>query len=282
MSDYERIAKAIVYINEHFREQPDLKQLAEKIHLSEFHFQRLFKKWAGVSPKKFLEYISVEHAKALLKRSATVAEATFETGLSGTSRLHDLFVNIEQMTPGEFKNRGENLTIHYSFYESPFGKIMIASTPKGICHIGFSSNERPAFRSLREKYRNAALNERRVPSHREVLKVFQSDWGNIARIKLHIKATPFQLKVWEALLKIPFGQLSTYARVAEAIGYPTASRAVGTAVGDNPVAYLIPCHRVIRSTGVLGDYHWGKARKAAMVGWEAARLESSLLLRERT
>ncbi len=280
MSDYDRIARAIVYISEHFREQPNLKRLAEEVHLSEFHFQRLFKKWAGVSPKKFLEYISVEHAKGLLRQNASVAEATYETGLSGTSRLHDLFVNIEQMTPGEFKNRGENLTIHYAFYESPFGKIMIASTPKGVCHISFGGNERPAYRALRDKYRNAALNEKRDPSHREVLKVFQNDWTGMPQIKLHIKATPFQLKVWEALLKIPFGHLSTYARIAESIGHPTASRAVGTAIGDNPVAYLIPCHRVIRSTGVLGDYHWGNSRKAAIVGWEAARLESSLLLRE--
>lgn len=279
MSDYERIAKAIVYLNEHFREQPDLNRLAEQVHLSEFHFQRIFKKWAGVTPKKFLEYISVERAKSLLNQSATVAEATYETGLSGTSRLHDLFINIESMTPGEFRNRGENLTIQYAFYDSLFGKLLVASTPKGICHISFAGNRRPAATALREKYANAALIEKREPVHRKVLKVFQNDWTDLPQIRLHIKATPFQLKVWEALLKIPFGRLTTYARIAESIGHPTASRAVGTAIGDNPVAYLIPCHRVIRSTGVLGDYHWGNARKTAIVGWEAARLESSLVPR---
>ncbi len=275
MTDYERIASAIAYINEHFKEQPDLKRVAGAVHLSEFHFQRLFKKWAGVSPKKFLEYISVEHAKAMLRRNASVAEATYETGLSGTSRLHDLFVNIERMTPGEFRNKGQNLKIDYAFYQSPFGKIIIASTPKGICHIGFAGNERPAVRALHEKYGNAKLTERSNSSHRQVLKVFSNDWNDISEIRLHIKGTPFQLKVWEALLKIPFGELSTYSRVAESIGRPTASRAVGAAIGDNPVAYLIPCHRVIRSTGVLGDYHWGSDRKAAIVAWESARTESA-------
>ncbi len=275
MTDYERIAKAIVYINEHFKEQPNLKRLADEAHLSEFHFQRLFKKWAGVSPKKFLEYISIEHAKALLKQDASVAEATYETGLSGTSRLHDLFINIERMTPGEFRNKGESLTINYAFYQSPFGKIIVASTSKGVCYIAFANNERPSLRSLRERYRNAAIVEKEDPAHRQVLRVFQDDWTDIPKIKLHIKATPFQLKVWEALLKVPFGHLSTYARVAESIGYPTASRAVGTAIGDNPVAYLIPCHRIIKSTGVLGGYHWGDARKAAIVGWEAAKSESN-------
>ncbi len=272
MSDYDRIAKAISYIAEHFREQPDLERVAAELQLSEFHFQKLFKKWAGVSPKKFLEYVSVENAKQLLKRNATVAEATYETGLSGTSRLHDLFINIERMTPGEFKNNGENLVISYGFHDTPFGKIIIASTSKGICHIGFADDEKSSMKILRDKYANAILSQQGSPFHRNVLKIFKDDWDNIPKIKLHLKATPFQLKVWEALLKIPFGQLSTYSQIARAIGHPTASRAVGTAIGSNPVAYLIPCHRVIKSTGMIGGYHWGNERKAALLGWEAARV----------
>ncbi|HUI31359.1 MAG TPA: methylated-DNA--[protein]-cysteine S-methyltransferase [Candidatus Acidoferrales bacterium] len=271
MTDYERIAKAISYINEHFREQPDLDHLADVVHLSKYHFHRLFKKWAGVSPKKFLEYISVEHAKSLLRQSASLAETSYQLGLSGTGRLHDLFINIERMTPGEFKNKGENLVINYEFYDAPFGKIIMASTPTGLCHIGFANNEQRSVRMLREKYTNASLIRGRVPFHQNALKIFQDDWKSISKIKLHLKATPFQLKVWEALLKIPFGEIRTYSQVADEIGRPTASRAVGAAIGSNPVAYLIPCHRVIKSTGVIGDYHWGNARKAAIVGWEAAK-----------
>lgn len=271
MTDYERIAKAISYINQHFMEQPDLDRVASEVHLSKFHFHRLFEKWAGVSPKKFLEYISVEHAKSLLKQKALLAETSYQVGLSGTSRLHDLFINIEQMTPGEFKNKGENLAINYDFYETPFGKIIIASTPKGICHIGFANNERRSLRILRDKYANASLTRKRNPFHWNALEIFQDDWSNIPKVKLHLRATPFQLKVWEALLKIPFGQIISYSQIANAIDYATASRTVGAAVGSNPVAYLIPCHRVIKSTGVLGDYHWGNVRKVAIIGWEAAK-----------
>jgi AraC family transcriptional regulator of adaptative response/methylated-DNA-[protein]-cysteine methyltransferase len=272
MSDYERIAKAISYIKDHLREQPDLDRVAGEINLSKYHFHRLFEKWAGVSPKKFLEYVSIERAKTLLNQKATLAETSYQLGLSGTSRLHDLFVNIERMTPGEFKNKGENLVINYDFYETPFGKIIVASTPKGICHIGFANNEKRSLRVLRDKYANASIARKNDPFHQFVLKVFREDWDDTPKIRLHLKATPFQLKVWEALLKIPFGEIRTYSQVAEEIGYPTASRAVGTAIGSNPVAYLIPCHRVIKSTGVIGDYHWGNERKVAMIGWEAARM----------
>jgi AraC family transcriptional regulator of adaptative response/methylated-DNA-[protein]-cysteine methyltransferase len=272
MTDYERIAKAIAFINGHSREQPDLDRVANEIHLSKYHFQRLFEKWAGVSPKKFLEYISVERAKSMLKQNASLAETSYQLGLSGTGRLHDLFVNIERMTPGEFKNKGENLVIRYEFYETPFGEIIVASTPKGICHIGFANNESRSLRILRDRYANASMLHEAALPHQDVLKVFREDWENIPRIRLHLKATPFQLKVWEALLKIPFGQIRTYSQVADEIRYTTASRAVGTAVGSNPVAYLIPCHRVIKSTGVIGDYHWGNERKAAIIGWEAAKM----------
>jgi len=271
MTDYERIAKAITFLNEHFMEQPNLDRAAGVVHLSKYHFQRMFEKWAGVSPKKFLEYVSVERAKTLLNQKASLAEISYQLGLSGTSRLHDLFINIERMTPGEFKNKGGNLVVEFEFYETPFGKIIMASTPRGICHIGFANNETRSLRILRDRYSNASLVQRKDPAHQNALKIFREDWGDIPKIKLHLKATPFQLKVWEALLKIPFGQMRSYSQVANDIGYPSAPRAVGAAIGSNPVAYLIPCHRVIKSTGVIGDYHWGNIRKVAIIGWEAAR-----------
>lgn len=271
MTDYQRIAKAISYISEHFQEQPELDQVAKEVFLSPFHFQRLFKEWAGVSPKKFLQFISIQHAKKLLLQQRSLAEASFETGLSGTSRLHDLFISIEGMTPGEFKNGGEQLTINYSFSETPFGKIIIASTQKGICHLAFAESERLAFEQLRKKFPKASFHQKSVPLHNAIERIFYNGRKNLSQIKLHLKGTPFQLKVWETLLKIPFGQVTTYADIADSLHYPKAARAVGSAVANNPVAFLIPCHRVIKSTGVIGDYHWGAVRKTAVIGWEAAK-----------
>ena len=270
MTDYQRIEKAIDFLSKNFRQQPDLDQVAREVHLSPFHFQRLFKEWAGVSPKKFLQYISLEHSKQLLKQNLTLADASFETGLSGTSRLHDLFVSIEGMTPGEYKNDGESLHINYSFAETPFGDILVASTDKGICHISFSNDEKEELKFLRSRFPKATFVQKTDMLQQNALQIFRKDWSDLGKIKLHLKATPFQLKVWEALLKIPFGNVTTYSTIAASIESPNASRAVGTAVGDNPVAFLIPCHRVIRSTGVIGEYHWGSVRKTAILGWEAA------------
>jgi AraC family transcriptional regulator, regulatory protein of adaptative response / methylated-DNA-[protein]-cysteine methyltransferase len=274
--NYNRIAQAIEFIQENFRAQPNLDMVAEKIHLSSFHFQKLFTEWAGVSPKKFLQYISVEYAKNLLKtQQATLAEAAHETGLSGTGRLHDLFINIEGMTPGEFKNGGENLSINYSFAESPFGNILVASTAKGICHIAFADSEKEAFAVLHNQFPNAHYKQMVDAIQQNSLYIFTHGWGKINQIKLHLKGTAFQLKVWETLLKIPMGQLSTYGNIAEEIEKPKAARAVGTAIGSNPVAFLIPCHRVIQSTGVFGGYMWGPTRKTAIIGWEAAKTNVS-------
>ncbi len=272
MSDYERIEKAIGYIAENFQKQPDLDEVAKQVYLSPFHFQRLFKDWAGVSPKKFLQYISIQHAKKMLEKNTDLADVSFETGLSGTSRLHDLFISIEGMTPGEYKNGGELLHINYSFAESPFGNIIVASTAKGICHLAFAENQKEAFEQLQAKFPNAAFKQIVDAIQQNALFVFTQDWRNLSSIKLHLKGTSFQLKVWEALLKIPMGKLSTYASVATTAGNAKASRAVGSAVGDNPVAFLIPCHRVIKSTGVFGDYHWGGTRKMAIIGWESAKV----------
>jgi AraC family transcriptional regulator of adaptative response/methylated-DNA-[protein]-cysteine methyltransferase len=275
VTDYNRIANAINYIQEHYREQPALETVAETIQLSPFHFQKLFTDWAGVSPKKFLQYISLSHAKNLLRENkATLFDAAYETGLSGTSRLHDLFVSIEGMTPGDYKNGGENLSINYSYAESPFGNILVASTPKGICHLAFADEDAEALQALKNRFPNASYKQMVDLIQQNALHIFKDDWNRPDQIKLHLKGSDFQLKVWESLLKIPAGRLATYGEIASHISKPAASRAVGTAVGDNPVAFLIPCHRVIQASGALGGYMWGPVRKTAIIGWEAAKTGS--------
>ena len=271
-TNYNRIAEAIGFINDNFKTQPDLEEVAKKINLSPFHFQRLFTDWAGVSPKKFLQFVTVEYAKKMLHQNqATLFETAIETGLSGTGRLHDLFINIEGMTPGEYKNGGENLSINYSFAESPFGNLLVASTSKGICHMAFADDQEKTLQELKTKFPNAVYNQMVDLMQQNVLYIFTHDWSKLEDVKLHLKGTEFQLKVWETLLKIPMGQLSTYGTIAKQILLPKASRAVGTAIGDNPVAFIIPCHRIIQSSGAFGNYHWGSIRKKAMIGWEAAK-----------
>ncbi|OXA96333.1 methylated-DNA--[protein]-cysteine S-methyltransferase [Flavobacterium hercynium] len=273
--NYNRIAAAIDYIKVNFKEQPNLDQVAEEVHLSPFHFQRLFTDWAGTSPKKFLQYISVEHAKRILKENqdTPLFDVAFDTGLSGTSRLHDLFVNIEGMTPAEYKNGGRNLAINFSFAESPFGNIIVASTSKGVCFMAFAEEEAIGLQELKNKFPNASLTRKLDLVQQNALFIFQNDWSKLAEVKLHLKGTDFQLKVWETLLKIPMGQLSTYGAIAQQIEKPKASRAVGTAIGSNPVAFLIPCHRVIQSSGTFGGYMWGNTRKTAIIGWEGAQCD---------
>lgn len=270
--NFSRIAEAITYIQQNFKTQPNLDEVAEQIHVSPAHFQRMFTEWAGTSPKKFLQYISVEHAKKMLQEEqATLFDAAFETGFSSTSRLHDLFVNIEGMTPAEYKNGGKNLSINYSFAESPFGNIIVATTSKGVCYLAFEEDEAKSLSDLMAKFPNAHFQQKLDLLQQNALFIFQNDWSKLHEIKLHLKGTDFQLKVWESLLKIPMGKLSTYGQLAETIGNPKASRAVGTAIGSNPVAFLIPCHRVIQSTGTFGGYMWGPTRKAAIIGWEGAK-----------
>ncbi|WP_190810706.1 methylated-DNA--[protein]-cysteine S-methyltransferase [Flagellimonas sp. S3867] len=271
--NYNRIAKAIAHINTNFREQPTLDEIAEKVHLSPYHFQRMFKEWAGISPKKFLQYTSVQHAKKVLdENKTTLFDAAMDTGLSGTSRLHDLFISIEGMTPGEYKNGGENLNINYSYAQSPFGLVVIASTEKGLCYVAFTNDEEKGLYELKTQFPEATYHQRVDQTQVNALMVFANDWSQISEIKLHLKGTDFQLKVWESLLKIPKGQLSTYGKIAKMIERPKASRAVGTAIGSNPVAYLIPCHRVIQSSGNFGGYRWDSNRKTAIIGWEAAQV----------
>lgn len=272
--DFARIAEAIEYIRSNFKAQPGLDEVAEKVCLSPAHFQRLFTRWAGVSPKKFLQYMSVEYAKTVLQEGqATLFDTACETGLSGTGRLHDLFVQIEGMTPGEYKNGGENLLIHYSFAETPFGGVIVASTTKGICHMTFvEEDEAQALTALQAKFPNAVYRRQLDERQQSAISIFTQDWNKLGAIKLHLKGTAFQLKVWETLLKIPMGKLTTYGTIADRLENPNASRAVGTAIGENPVAFLIPCHRVIRASGELGGYRWGLARKMALIGWEAGQV----------
>ena len=276
MHDYYRIADALDFIASNKQDQPDLKTVADHVHLSPFHFQRLFSDWAGVSPKKFLQYVSIEHAKSVLReQKGTVYDAAFDIGLSGTGRLHDLFVNIEGMTPGQYKNGGAGLSIQYSLHEGAFGNYLVASTGTGICAITFfERSAQHAINELKEAWPKAKVFEGEGAFHSQVEAFFNRKLTSPTPIKLHLKGTDFQLKVWEALLKIPETALTTYAQLAQQIDRPQAHRAVGTAVGNNPIAYLIPCHRVIRSVGEIGGYKWGNTRKTAILGWEQAQTEA--------
>ncbi|EMO40983.1 methylated-DNA--[protein]-cysteine S-methyltransferase [Leptospira noguchii serovar Autumnalis str. ZUN142] len=275
MNHYQKIAQAIQFIQKNAISQPELDEVAKSVNLSPFHFQRLFTEWAGVSPKQFLQYITLQNAKSILsKPQATLFDAAFETGLSGTSRLHDLFVKIEGMTPGEFKNGGENLKVRYSFQKSVFGNYLIASTEKGICNLFFYDIPKEQIVSeLKEQWDKADIIEQTDENQNRVIRFFDNTLNGNEKIKLHLKGTEFQIKVWEALLKIPEGQLSSYSDIADWIGQKNASRAVGTAIGKNPIGYLIPCHRVIKNTGEIGEYRWGSERKMAMIGWETSKVK---------
>jgi AraC family transcriptional regulator of adaptative response/methylated-DNA-[protein]-cysteine methyltransferase len=273
--NYNRIAEAIGFYKANFKDQPSLEQVAEHVHLSPFHFQRMFKEWAGVTPKQFLQYLTLGHAKQILESGATLSDAAFEAGLSGTGRLHDLFIKIEGMTPGEYKNGGEELPINYRYAESPFGPLLIASTHKGVCYLAFADEDKAeALALLKEQFPNAQYYPASDGWQDEALAIFSQDWSQPREIKLHLKGTPFQIKVWETLLRIPMGGLTTYSEVADTMRNPQAVRAVGSAVGANPVAFLIPCHRVIKSDGQTGQYHWGGTRKQAIIGWEAAQMDT--------
>lgn len=271
---FAQIKEAIAYISEHFIHQPSLEEVASRVHMSPYHFQRLFTEWAGVSPKKFLQYITLQHAKQMLNTGhRSLSDAAYTSGLSGISRLHDLFIKLEGMTPGEYKKGGEGIAIRYQYADSLFGRLLIASTQKGICYMAFADDEAVAMNELTRLFPHADYVNESDEYQAQALDVVSGTGKNIGEIKLHLKATPFQLRVWELLLRIPQGQACSYGQLAQAIGQPGAARAVGTAVGDNPVAFLIPCHRVIRSSGIVGDYHWGSDRKIALLGWESAQAD---------
>jgi AraC family transcriptional regulator of adaptative response/methylated-DNA-[protein]-cysteine methyltransferase len=273
-TDYDRIASAIDFISANVRRQPELAEIAAHVSLSPYHFQRLFQRWAGISPKKFLQFLTLASAKQKLRASHTLFDTALETGLSGTGRLHHLFVTLEGMTPGDYKSAGASLEIRYGLHESPFGLLLLATTAKGICHLAFTDEPEQAVRELGQHWANARLIHH--PEHTAPLagRIFGANRSLATPLPLFVRGTPFQLKVWEALLRIPEGALTTYGDLALQAGVPQASRAVGTAVGQNPVAYLIPCHRVIRKAGGIGDYRWGPTRKTALIGWEACRADT--------
>lgn len=271
--DYGIVEKAIRYIESLYREHPSLDEIADHVHLSKYHFQRVFTRWAGISPKKFLQYLTISHAKRLLVESKSVLDVTYEVGLSSPGRLHDLFVNFEALSPGEYKRRGRGLRIEYGFCSSPFGVCLLARTDRGICWLSFllDENRSRACADMLRYWDGAECVENRgavQPLAEEVFGPFQGEQGN--PLQLHLRGTNFQIKVWEALLTVPFGYTTSYGDIAGKIGRPSAARAVGSAVGSNPVALLIPCHRVIRQTGVIGNYRWGETRKKLLIGWEAA------------
>jgi AraC family transcriptional regulator of adaptative response/methylated-DNA-[protein]-cysteine methyltransferase len=273
--DYERVEKAIRYLLENHLEQPQLDDVAAAAGLSPHHLQRVFKRWAGVSPKRFLQFLTVEHAKRLLEESQSVLDAAFETGLSSPGRLHDHFVALEAVTPGEYKERGHGLSIRHGVHPSPFGTVFLAVTDRGICALSFlgGGDEEAGDRltDLRRQWPEATFSTRRAETRALAERVFAAGPGDAEPIRLLVQGTNFQVQVWKALLRIPPGAVTSYERVAQAVGRPRAFRAVGTAVGQNPVSYLIPCHRVIRGLGLVGNYRWGEERKHALLAWEAAR-----------
>ncbi|HKY55613.1 MAG TPA: methylated-DNA--[protein]-cysteine S-methyltransferase [Anaerolineales bacterium] len=274
--DYQRIEQAIKYLEIHYKDQPSLEEVAANIGFSEYHFQRLFTRWAGVSPKRFLQFLTKESAKELLNGSENLLDTTHQVGLSSLGRLHDLFVTTEAVTPGEYKSRGEGLTIRYGIHLTPFGKCLIGLTERGICHLGFvQTSEGDAIDNLVADWKEAKMIEDYRATASLVEPIFHLRYNTrIKPLTLHLRGTNFQLKVWEALLSIPMGAVITYEGIASRIGKPNAVRAVGTAVGHNPIAVLIPCHRVIRKVGGFGNYRYGALRKKALLARELVQTQA--------
>ena len=265
------IARAIDYIDETVADQPRLEDVAAAVGLSPTHFQRVFSQWAGVSPKKYQQYLTLDHAKSLLRDRHTLLDTALETGLSGTGRLHDLFLTWEAMSPGEYAAKGAGLTITWGWFDSPFGEMIVAATPRGICGMGFTAEfgREWSIQDMTSRWPEAQFVENADAIAPQVAAILNGDKAN-----LHLIGAPFQIKVWEALLNVPTGHVTTYSEIAKAIGNPKAVRAVGTAVGRNPVSWLIPCHRALRKSGALGGYHWGLPVKRALLAWEGARADA--------
>ena len=275
MNDYERIAEVIQHLDKHFTDQPDLASLAKRCRLSSFHFHRLFSRWAGITPKDFVQCLTLNHVKKQLSEGKSVLDAAFDSGLSGPGRLHDLCVHLEAASPGEIKSGGKSWRITTGFAESPFGKCLIGESPRGICHLSFTDSEKnhSGLARIQKDWPHAELYRNDAHAKKLAEKIFNPS-GKITRgsssLRAFVKGTAFQVNVWRALLKVPHATFITYGHLAEAVGKSSAARAVGSAVGKNPVAYLIPCHRVIRETGVIGEYHWGRIRKRAIIAWESS------------
>ena len=273
MSDYDRIAEAIAFIASRVERQPTLDEVADHVHLSAFHFQRLFSRWAGVSPKKYLQVLTVERAKQLLDQAQPVLDVSNALGLSSGSRLHDHFVQLEAVTPGEFKLKGAGLQIEYGVHDTPFGQAFIAMTARGVCSLAFldQSGLEGALLALQKRWPLAAVHENHASTRTVIATMFGTPDQTKQPISLYVTGTNFQVSVWKALIQVPPARLASYADIAAAVGCPRAARAVGSAMGANPVAFLIPCHRVIRQTGHWGGYRWGETRKQAIHAWEVAQ-----------
>ena len=270
--NYHRIEKAIQYLQHNFQRQPELDEVAEKVHLSPFHFQRIFTEWAGISPKRFLQYLTAGYLKEALRRSRNIEEAAAAAGLSSQSRVYDLFTTLEAVTPAEYRQAGSGIRIEYGIQSTPFGECLIGVTERGVCWLSFISSDSDAESSIdemRASWPNSVFQANAEATKEIAGHIFGRMQGQ--RLHLYVKGTNFQVKVWEAFLRIPAGALTTYEDIARSIGHPRAMQAVGSAVGANTIAYLIPCHRVIRKDGILGEYRWSAARKRSIIGWELAR-----------
>ena len=271
--NYQRIETAIRYLEENFQRQPELDEVAEKVHLSPFHFQRVFTDWAGISPKRFLQFLTVDFLKDKLAETKNLIDAAEAAGLSSQSRVYDLFTTLEAVTPQEYKQRGEGIRIYYGFHETVFGLALIGVTDRGICWLSFlQADEEPRLEleKMKSHWHNSVFKEDVVLTEKSINQIFNHGDSN-ERLHVFVKGTNFQVKVWEALLRIPMGSVTTYQNIANKIQSPRAMQAVGSAVGSNHVAFLIPCHRVIRKDGVLGAYRWSSTRKKGIIGWEMAR-----------
>lgn len=275
--NYQRIEQAIQYLEKNFQRQPELDEVAEKVHLSPFHFQRIFTEWAGISPKRFLQFLTVDFLKEKLQESKNLVEAAESAGLSSQSRVYDLFTTLEAVTPQEYKLKGSGIRIEYGMHETQFGNCLIGVTDRGICWLSFlTTDEDPKFEleKMKEHWNNSIFHEDKVLTQSFIDRIFHTTKLNSqseGKLHLFVKGTNFQVKVWEALLKLPMGSVLTYQDIATSIENPKAMQAVGSAVGSNHIAYLIPCHRVIRKDGILGEYRWSSTRKKSIIGWEMAK-----------
>lgn len=274
--NYQRIEEAIRYLEGNFRRQPNLDEVAEQLHLSSFHFQKIFTDWVGISPKRFLQFLTIDFLKEKLEQSKNLMEAAESAGLSGQSRVYDLFTTLEAVTPQEYKLHGSGVEIRYGYHETPFGKCLLGLTQRGICWLSFlmqDEDHRLSLECMKKYWNNSIFKEDKEITAYYVDRIFPSGTQKVTeKLHLFVKGTNFQIKVWEALLKIPAGQVTTYQGVAKSIHNPNALQAVGSAVGANHIAYLIPCHRVIRKDGILGEYRWNATRKKSMIGWEMAKV----------
>ena len=278
LANYYRIEKAIAFLSENFSVQPDLDEIARKVYMSPFHFQKIFTDWVGISPKKFLQYLTLDYLRNKIKETENMIEAADWAGLSSQSRVHDLFVRIEGVSPQQYKTEGKDMEIFYGYHASPFGLCFIAIAEKGICGLKFIDEERSRneFELFSKQWKLAKLTHKPEYTQGYIKRIFANPADHMDpgqdNLTLFVKGTDFQIKVWEALVNIPFGSVASFQQIAAAIGQPRAARAVGSAVGSNTILYLVPCHRIISGTGTMGNYHFGKVRKLAMIGWENAQL----------